>query len=167
MPISDLNIAFSGIVTFTDNTKTVLEAYYDRKGGSYSPDSLESLSTDQQLALHNSGVAGLYVFFQDVFASALGVVRSAAPDAPAVAKTPNGGVLHVRGMLAEDNNDKTPISFTYDVSQLDLAHPHGVSHVGATEQAKWDEEAWSVGSWQAIFEQTLQLAINNAQIAAV
>ena len=167
MAVTDLNFAFSGIMTFTDGSKGVMEAYYDQKGGSYVVDAVEALEIDQQLAHANAGRVMTRVsnFFALAFNSALGVGRSADPAAPATVKVINGGVLHLRGMLTEDNNNKTPISATFDVSQLDLANIAGISHVGAAEEQKWDDEVWgTAGAWQNLIETTLAQVIANASI---
>lgn len=167
MAVTDINFAFSGIITFTNGDKGVVEAYYDRKGGSYSPAATEGLETDQQIAHANSGnwMTILNAFFIQAFDSALGLARSSNPDVPVPLRTINGGVLHVRGMLTEDNNQKTPISATYDVSQLDLVNTDGVVHVGAAEQQKWDDEVWgSAGAWQDLIESSLAQVIANASI---
>ena len=167
MAVTDLNFAFSGIITFSNGEKGVLEAYYDSKAGSYSPDTVGGLATDQQVA-HANGGAWMNIlsgFFVQAFNSALGLARSSDPDTPVPVKTITGGVLHVRGMLTEDDNSKTPISATYDVSQLDAVNTAGVSHVGASDQQKWDDEAWgTAGAWQDLLEATLAQVVANASI---
>lgn len=167
MAVTDITFAFSGIITFDNGDKGVVEAYYDRKGGSYSPDATEGLETDQQIVHANSGewATNLNAFFVTAFNSALGLGRTADPDVPVPLRTINGGVLHVRGMLTEDNNDKTPISATYDVSQLDAVNNDGISHVGLAEMQKWDDEAWgTANAWQTLIEATLAQVIANASI---
>jgi hypothetical protein len=167
MAVTDLNFAFSGIMTFADGSSGVMEAYYDSKGGSYVVDGVEGLEIDQQLAHANSGNVMTRVsnFFVLAFDSALGLARSGDPDVPATIKVINGGTLHVRGMLTEDDNSKTPISTTFDISQLDVDNINGVSHVGASDRQKWDDEAWgTAGAWQDLLEATLAQVVANASI---
>jgi hypothetical protein len=165
MPINDFTFAFSGNISYSDGTIGIIEAYYDSKGGAYSPASAESTADTAQIYYDGDtpSAAGdwwqrMEEFFSSAMASTTTVVGS--PVEPTDQKTITDATFHVRGMLAMDDNTSFPISATYDWGGI------MANHVTTADQTQWRTDAWEIATADADAVANITAALQTAITAA-
>jgi len=170
--VNDFWFAFSGNITHTDGSKSIIECYCNNKDGAYAPDSAGNYVTDAQLVHSNTapsdylhGAADnwytqLLWFIQNTVVPYTARVpfRLGVPAAPADQKDVNDMVLHMRGGVAFEDGEWESISGEFRLKA-------GGSKRYVTS-ANWATFVWETDNeYTALIEEAFNLALANVELA--
>jgi len=112
--LTDMTLTISGILTFTNDEKRVIEVHYDRKAGVYTPASIPGIEDDDYWNNIVGEVVMMAFTGEHIYDTS---VPATITIDPAETLVVSGGILHLYGMLTEDDNTKMPVDVTLDLTE--------------------------------------------------